>query len=273
MVAVDIDGTLLDSSWQLPEENRTAIEEAVACGIEVALVTGRRYEFTREVLHLLPCPLTAIVNNGALVKRSDGTTAWRRMLPRATARRVLEATRDYRDGAGVIFDRPRDGQVVFERIDWSHPSRAGYAHRNRSFVTEIAPLEEALTEDPIQVMFNGRVEPMRTLAAQLRGSQESGEYSVSVTEYQDRDFSLVDVLGPDCTKGRTLLEWAGRQGYRREELLAIGDNLNDLEMLEAAGTAVVMGNAVAELRDRGWAVTASADEAGVGKAIRRWALS
>jgi Cof subfamily protein (haloacid dehalogenase superfamily) len=273
LVAIDIDGTLLDSRWQVPPRNRAAIAAAIEAGVEVALVTGRRYDFARPILDLLPHPVTAIVSNGAIVRLPDGSAPIRHLLPASVARQVLEATVDFRAGAGVIFDRPRDGQVVFERIDWLHPSRRGYAEVNRGFVIEVEPLEAALTEDPIQVMFNGGVAEMRTLAARLRELAAAEAFALSMTEYEARDFTLLDVLPRGCTKGRTLLEWAARQGVSREEILALGDNLNDVEMLEAAGTPVVMGNAVPALLTRGWAVTASSDDAGVADAIERYVLS
>jgi hypothetical protein len=272
LVAIDIDGTLLDSSWQLPDRNRDAICAAADAGVEVAVVTGRRYDFARPILGLLPCPVTAIVSNGAIVRSPDGATQLRHLLARAVAQSVLDATRAYRDGAAIIFDRPRDGQVVFERIDWTHPSRRGYAERNREFILEVEPLESALTEDPVQVMFNGSVAPMRSLVDLLRALPSSRGFTVAVTEYADRDFSLVDVLPAGCTKGATLAEWARRQGYGRDEVMALGDNLNDLEMLEAAGLPVVMGNAVPALLERGWAVTGTNDEAGVAAAIHRFVL-
>jgi hypothetical protein len=273
LVAIDIDGTLLDSRWQLPDRNRDAIARAVDQGVEVAIVTGRRYDFAKPIIDLLPCTVTAIVSNGAIVRSSNGSTELRHLLPRSVAQSVLAATRAYRDGVGLIFDRPRDGQVVFERIDWTHPSRRGYAERNREYITEVEPLEAALTEDPIQVMFNGGVAPMRRLATALGTQPDAAAFTVAVTEYEDRDFSFVDVLAAGCTKGATLAEWARRQGYARDEVMALGDNLNDVEMLEAAGLPVVMANAVPALFARGWPVTASNDEAGVAVAIEQHVLS
>jgi Cof subfamily protein (haloacid dehalogenase superfamily) len=272
LVAIDIDGTLLDSRWQLPDRNREALCAAVDAGVEVAIVTGRRYDFAKPIFDLLPCPVTAIVSNGAIVRSSGGTTMLRHLLPRQVAQSVLEATRAFRDGTAIIFDRPRDGQVVFERIDWSHPSRRGYAERNREFIVEVDPIEVALTEDPIQVMFNGGVAPMRDLVGLLRALPSSAGFTVAVTEYVERDFSLVDVLPAGCTKGSTLQEWAARRGYARTEVMALGDNLNDLEMLEAAGLPVVMGNAVPALLGRGWHVTGTNDESGVAAAIDRFVL-
>jgi Cof subfamily protein (haloacid dehalogenase superfamily) len=272
LVAIDIDGTLLDSRWQLPDRNREAICTAVARGVEVALVTGRMYGFAQPIIGLLPCPVTAIVSNGALVRTSGGSTELRHTLPREVARSVLSAATGDHDQAALIFDRPRDGQMVIERIDRSDPLRRAYAERNRAFVREVEPLDAALTEDPLVIMFNGPVAAMHDLAGRLRRLPTGASFTVNLTEYESRDVMFVDVLAAGCTKGATLAEWAALRGYARDEVMALGDNLNDLEMLEAAGLPVVMGNAVPTLLERGWRVTGTNDEAGVAAAIHRFVL-
>ena len=83
---------------------------------------------------------------------------------------------------------------------------------------------------------------------------------------------MIDVVHPCVTKGATLSEWAAMRSVQADEILAIGDNHNDLEMLNFAGTPVVMENGVAELKNRGWHVTRSNDEDGVALAIERFAL-
>src|ERR1700687_1668337 len=104
LIALDIDGTLLDGRSQLPDTNRQAILDAAARGIEIALVTGRRYDFAMPIARQIPCPLTMIVNNGAMVKSSDGVTRMVRQLPVGVASRVLEATPQFRDMAAVCFN-------------------------------------------------------------------------------------------------------------------------------------------------------------------------
>lgn len=272
LIALDVDGTLLDSHWQVPEANRGAIERAIARGIEVALVTGRRFEFARPVIDALPDPLTLIVNNGALVKTRDGLTVVAHLLPRDIAREVLDATRAFRDTAAVVFDRVREGQVVLERIDGQGRAYRSYVLRNREFVSACDPLENCLTEDPIQLMFHGPFALMRELLGELRALTIADRFAISVTEYESRDFMMVDVVRAGCSKGATLVEWAARRGITRAEVMAIGDNLNDREMLEFAGVPVVMGNAVAELQALGWPVTGTNDEAGVASAIETFAL-
>lgn len=272
LIAIDVDGTLLDSRHELPAANREAICAAAQSGIEVAFVTGRRYDFAMPIALQIPCPITMIVNNGALVKNKDGATHLRHLLARETARLALAETAGCRDSAAVCFDRPRENQVIWERIDWADEQRRGYFERNRAHIAEMHPLENCLTEDPIQVMFTGPVAEMRAIEAKLRASAFAAEMALARTEYAARDFSLVDVLRPGVSKGATLKDWARQRGYEREEVMAIGDNFNDIEMLEFAGVPVVMGNAVAELKSNGWRVAPNNDEAGVAAAIREFAL-
>jgi len=272
LIALDIDGTLLDSRWQLPEANRAAIAEATRRGIEVALVTGRRYDFAMPVARKLDSPLTMIVNNGALVKSKQGETFVRTLLGREIARNILAAMEDQRSATTVLFDRPRENQVILEVFATDDPIRSAYYARNKEFLGQAIPLESCLTEDPLQVMLSGKVEAMRDAEAVLRGAQAAEGFKVAATVYESRDFSMIDVLHPHCSKGAALAEWATLRGVTREEVMAVGDNHNDLEMLSYAGVPVVMGNCVAELRNFGWHETASNDHNGVAAAIELFAL-
>jgi Cof subfamily protein (haloacid dehalogenase superfamily) len=270
LIGIDVDGTLLDTRGQMPQQNIDAIHDAVTAGIHVALVTGRSYPFARPIADPLPSSLTLIVSNGAVERGMDGSTFAKRLLDRGVARSVLNSTRPFRHAAALVFDRDADRQVMFETMDWEHPGRKAYWARNQSLIAQSVPLEDALVEDPIQVMFNGGVETMRSLVESLRA--EARDCAVSLTEYVHRDFSLVDVTSPVATKGHALESCARSLGLAREQVMAIGDNFNDLEMLEFAGTPVVMGNAVEPLKTRGFHQTSGQDEAGVAQAIHRLVL-
>jgi 5-amino-6-(5-phospho-D-ribitylamino)uracil phosphatase len=272
LIALDIDGTLLDSRWLVPEANRDAIREATGRGIEVALVTGRRFDLARPVIEQIDAPLTLIVSGGALVKTRDGRTLVRHLLQREVAAEVLAATRPWRHAAALVFDRPRAAQVVHECLDTSDEHRRAYFDRNRDFIAQTVPLEDALTEDPVQVMFSGTLPETRAVVAALRESPAAARSALAVTEYESRDFALVDVNSHGCTKGATLMEWARARGVGRDAIMAIGDNFNDLDMLHAAGLPVVMGNAVEPLKQHGWHVTGGNDEGGVADALRRFVL-
>jgi Cof subfamily protein (haloacid dehalogenase superfamily) len=270
LIGIDVDGTLLDSGGRFPQANRDAIHAAVAAGVHVALVTGRSFPFARPVADGLPESVTLIVSNGAVERGMDGSTRARRLLDKNVARTVLDANVEHRSAAALVFDRDVHGQIVFETMDWTHPGRKGYWARNKALIARSVPLEDALVEDPIQVMFNGGYVAMRALADTIR--QQSHAATVSLTEYAERDFSLVDITSPTASKGHALASRARALGLERHQVMAIGDNFNDLEMLEFAGTPVVMGNAVAPLKTRGFHETASQDDAGVARAITKFVL-
>jgi Cof subfamily protein (haloacid dehalogenase superfamily) len=281
LLAIDIDGTLLDSRGRLPDVHRDAVVDAVTRGVSVALVTGRSFHFARPVAELLPVPLTLIVNNGAVVKTKTGGTLLRHALRRETAREILERTPGYESDVALVFDYDHEAnsqdaddgarrQVVYEQMDWSAPNRKGYFEKNKAFIAPSGgPLVDALTADPIQVMFNGGVDAMRMLAVRLRALPCHDEISVALTEYPKRDFSLVDVNRAGCSKGSTLAHWTASRGWTAADVMAVGDNLNDVDMLDFAGTAYVMDNAEAAIKTRGYLATASNDEGGLAIAIAR----
>jgi Cof subfamily protein (haloacid dehalogenase superfamily) len=272
-IAVDIDGTLLNSKLEVSAANREAIAEATRRGVEVALVTGRRYDFAMPVARQIDAPLTMIVNNGALVRTKERETLLRHLLPRETAKRVVMATETWRYATAVVFDRVQANQIMLQSIDWNDSTRSGYYRRNREYLAEAKPLEICVTEDPIQVMYTGTVSAMREAEMALRRLPFAEEFNVAATVYEDKDFSMIDVIRAGVTKGATLAEWTAARGVAPEEILAIGDNHNDLEMLSFAGVPVVMGNCVSELKQRGWHMTASNDEDGVAAAIEQFALA
>jgi hydroxymethylpyrimidine pyrophosphatase-like HAD family hydrolase len=101
----------------------------------------------------------------------------------------------------------------------------------------------------------------------LKNAGMDGQVTILRTEYPERDLSMIDVLNAGCSKGHALERWAQHRGYRRDEVMAVGDNHNDVEMLEFAGYPVIMGNACEELRSRGWKVTLGNDACGLAAAV------
>ena len=269
LIAIDIDGTLLDRRGELPARNRQAVQRAAAAGVHVVLATGRAFHHAVPIARELGRASVLIVSNGALTKTAGGETLASRLLPRRTALAVLAALGPLHQGVAVVFDRPGARQYTFEGIDWSHPQRAWYYERNRAFMTRAEPIGAAVTEDPVQVSYTGSVNDIRALHTHARGLRVAGELSLMLTEYAERDFSLLDITARGCSKGAALEVLARSLGVDRGEVMAVGDNLNDREMLEFAGAPVVMGNAVEPLKARGWPLTATHDACGLADAIER----
>jgi Cof subfamily protein (haloacid dehalogenase superfamily) len=267
LLATDIDGTLLNPQFQISEGDLTALRRAHAAGIEIVLVTGRRHTFALPIAKQLGFDLWLISSNGAVTRSLSGETFHRDMMPVQTCRRLCGAMQEFRGNTVLTFDKETNGAIVLERMHELGASIRNWLEKNMEYIEFVVPIEKALVTNPVQAMFCGTMVRMSAALQGLEGAGMDGMVTVLRTEYPERDLSLIDVLNAGCSKGHALERWAAYRGYRREEVMAVGDNHNDVEMLEFAGYPVIMGNACEELRARGWLVTRGNHECGVAAAV------
>ena len=267
LLATDIDGTLLNPQFQVSEGDMAALRRAHAAGIEVVLVTGRRHSFALPIAKQLGFALWLISSNGAVTRSLSGETFHRDMMPAQTCRRLCGAMQEFRGNTVLTFDKETKGAIVLEHLDELGPSIRRWLEKNMEYIEFVVPIEKALVTDPVQAMFCGTMERMSLALRALESAGMDGQVTVLRTEYPVRDLSMIDVLNAGCSKGHALERWAKYRGFRRDEVMAVGDNHNDVEMLEFAGHPVIMGNACEELRARGWKITRGNDECGVAAAV------
>jgi Cof subfamily protein (haloacid dehalogenase superfamily) len=271
LLALDIDGTLTDPNFQVPSRNIAALRAAHEAGIEIILATGRRHDYALPIAKELGFPIWLISSNGALIRSSDSETFFTDRLPARTARELIQYMDEFRGHAVLTFDRPANvagnDSLVLESADELNNTVSRWLQLNRPYIKFVSPLEDALTEDPLQAMYCGRVLVMEKLQQKLIEAPFLDKITVMRTQYDHRDLCILDILNRDCSKGHALRRWAEERGIPREQVMAIGDNHNDMEMLEFAGVAVVMGNASNELKQNGWMVTGSNEESGVAQAV------
>lgn len=275
LVAIDIDGTLMPSSGlPISRRNRAALLAAQAAGVEIVIATGRREGYAMPLIGQMGLAARSVMisSNGAVVRSFDGELLGRSFLSREVATKLCSELRAW--GTLVFtFDRPGAGALVVEDLLLVHSRIERWVDANRAFLTEIRPIETAFdgAELPIQGMVCGTVEEMRRAHAQLLARSMDSKLALHRTEYEGRNLCILDLLAPGCSKGAALSRLAQLRGLDRRQVMAIGDNLNDLEMLEYAGRPVVMGNAPEELlglaRKREWEVTRTNDGDGVACAI------
>jgi hypothetical protein len=270
-----MDGTLLPTFAQkISARTAFALKAAQEAGITVAIATGRRTNYTAPLLEGLglraDTPL--ITSNGAVTRTLGGEPIDRRPMEARVARGLCGLLRGF--GAVVFtFDRPGCADLVLEDLEETHGRISLWIEANRDAIQVVKPLELALPDgqDPIQGMVTGPVEKMRLAELALKASEWNGSCESVRTEYPARDLSILDLLPPGVSKGWALERLAGRLGVSRAETMAIGDNWNDVDMLEWAGQAVMMGNAAQELRTmakmRGWKQAPPNDQEGVAQVL------
>ena len=271
LVAIDMDGTLLPTFAQaISPRNAQALRAAQQAGITVAIATGRRVAYTTPLLEGLGlrADMPLIASNGAVTRTLGGEAVDRCQLPCKVARGLCGLLRPF----GVLvftFDRPGRCEVVVEDLEQAHGRIALWVAANRSAIEIVKPLEDALSngDDPIQGMVAGSLSQMGKAERAIKASEWSGSCECVKTEYPGRDLSILDLMPQGVSKGKALENLARRLGVDRKETMAIGDNWNDVDMLEWAGQGVLMGNAADDLRTmakmRGWKQAPPNNEDGV----------
>lgn len=267
LLATDIDGTLLNPEFQISEGDLNALRRAHAAGIEIVLVTGRRHSFALPIAQQLGFDLWLISSNGAVTRSLSGETFHRDIMPAETCRELCGEMREFRGNTVLTFDQETKGALVLEHLDEIGPSIRRWLEKNLEYIDFIMPIEDALIKDPVQAMFCGTLARMSEALQRLNASSVLPKVTVLRTEYPQRDLSMIDVLNAGCSKGHALERWSLYRGLRREEVMAVGDNHNDVEMLEFAGYPFIMGNACEELLGRGWRITRGNDACGVAAAV------
>ncbi|MFY9789678.1 MAG: Cof-type HAD-IIB family hydrolase [Candidatus Sulfotelmatobacter sp.] len=267
LLASDIDGTLLNPQFQISPDDLAALRRAHAAGIEIVLVTGRRHTFALPIAQQLGFDLWLISSNGAVTRSLSGETFHRDLMPRQTCRDLCTAMQEFRGHTVLTFDKETKGAIVLEHLDALNASIRRWLEKNMAYIEFVVPVENSLTTDPIQTMFCGSMARMAQARRALEAAGLDNRITVLRTEYPERDLSMIDVLNAGCSKGHALARWAAHRGFHRGQVMAIGDNHNDVEMLEFAGHPVIMGNACEELRSRGWSNTRGNDNCGVAAAL------
>jgi 5-amino-6-(5-phospho-D-ribitylamino)uracil phosphatase len=272
LIAIDLDGTLLNNKLEISQANRQALAAAAKRDVQIAITTGRRFHSARPLLNSLPCPITLVTSNGAMVRTLSGEVLHRNFLPRETAVEILETAIGFRPYAVAIFDNNGRGQVMMQRNASSCGPLRWYLKTAQEYLLQVSDLPAALPCDPIQVMFGGPPAFLEPLEHLLRWSPAGRRVHLTWTKYFARDVSLLDVMNFGCSKASGLMWLLEHTGCASREVMAIGDNYNDIEMLQMVGYPVIMGNSSPGLNSNGWHVTGSNEEDGVATAIYRVAL-
>ena len=268
LIALDLDGTLLDTQKCLSDENRAALTRAARAGIHIVPTTGRFFDGMPEAVRALPFIRYAITINGAEVAdRQTGEELYQANIPLG---RALELMR-YLDTLPVIYDCYQDNagwmsEHLKARIDGmvKDPHFRKMLHELRKPVPELKAFVGERGRDVQKIQFfiptpELRQELLKTLPEMFPDLAVSSSVSENI-----------EVNAAGATKGKALLGLAKRLGIPREGTMAFGDGLNDLSMLEAAGIGVAMENACAEAKAAADYITLSCDDHGVARAIEKF---
>jgi Cof subfamily protein (haloacid dehalogenase superfamily) len=276
-IATDMDGTLLNSTQDITEENKAAILKAQEQGIEVVVATGRSYQEATFVLDEAGLKLPIICVNGAEVRSKDGSVIATNPLSKDQARRAAEAlakTGNYFEvytSQGTFTNDPDKAISIMTDIFAS-------ANPEVPMETLVKGAHERFHKGLVQVvddytpLFNDGEHAIYKLLAFSIDEQKQEEGKKSLSEIEGLALSSsghlnIEITSEKAQKGIALEAFTESKGISLADTMAIGDNQNDLSMFARVGRAVAMGNADFEIQMECDVVTSANDESGVAEAI------
>ncbi len=266
LLALDLDGTVLDPYGGLTDGVRRAVAAAVEHGLQVVVCTGRRFRSAVPIVTELGLSGPMVINNGVLVKDIEtGTTRHSRYLPASIRAEVIALVRQV--GTPLLYVDSRDDTDIFtERIDDAHPFQRSYLADAAPFTVAVDDVAAVGRDDVIMISTMGDEDTLGEL--RLRGRKCFGD---RITTHQiinkNYDGVVVEFLAPGTSKWAGLCEIAKASGIERHEIVAVGDDTNDVDMIRNAGLGIAMGNAVRAVKSAADRVVRSNAEGGAIAAI------
>ena len=269
LVALDLDGTLLDSQLQIRSETISALNRVRSEGVQVMLVTGRHHVTAYPYWHQLELELPAICCNGAYVydfKTSRPISG--NPLAQSDAQHLLQLVRKHAIDTMIYV-----GEFMAYETDSVHYANVrrwsdALPENVRPRIEQVPSFERLLEERPVIWKYFSAGDDIPAMQA----FAEEVETDLGLScEWSGHN--RLDITRADNSKGIRLAEWIGQQGIAAEEVIAFGDQQNDMDMLRVAGMGVAMGNSGEIVRACANWVTGTNDSGGIADALYRFVLT
>jgi Cof subfamily protein (haloacid dehalogenase superfamily) len=281
LVACDLDGTLFNSNMTVSEANTQAVKNAQNNGIEFLIATGRAPRESRSILRDANLHTGFINLNGALVFNEAGQLMVKHSIPTQKAIQIVNLL--YK--AGFYFEVVTENQVYSENLeqritnvahlmvdlnpllDFRQVVAISAGNKTIMNMKQVPSFTELLADPEIEVM--------KFIAFDSRGHEAFADVKKEIAELGDlvitsSSSSNIEINADEAQKGLALLDYAKLKNIKKDEIAAIGDNLNDESMIRAAGVGVAMGNAIPLIKDIAQVTTKNNNEDGVAYILNQF---
>jgi len=272
LLALDVDGTLLDPHGTL----RPAVHQAVTAtkqrGLHVTLCTGRRFRTALPIAQTLELEHPLIVHNGALVKDpASGDTLQQRYMPHDVYHQGLALLRRLSTPMVYIDAFHEHVDILTESIEQAHPLQRAYLQDNLEHCHIVTDIDTPPLQGVVMMSIMADEPSLHTLRAQIVAAL--GErVRVNILASKIYGGHILEILHPAVSKWQALQQLAARMGIAPEAIVAVGDDHNDLEMIRHAGLGIAMGNAPPAVQAVADYVTGSNAEDGLTQALAHFVL-
>jgi Cof subfamily protein (haloacid dehalogenase superfamily) len=261
MVVIDVDGTLVDKNGNIAEEDKLAVAHLVASYVTVVLSTGRVIQATIPVINELGLKGFHIFYDGALVSNPQNlATSYSRPLEAEVVREAIGFTRQN----NIYLELYSSEKFFAERHNWSDDIHRNFFHVEPEMVNfdDIWDKERLLKAE---IVVHNDEEAMQAKSFKDNFGNSLNYSLAHSPAYPEVDF--INIIHPEVSKGEALKKMMDSYGHLPSEVIAIGDGLNDISLLEAAGVSVAMGNAFDEVKQVADYITLDVEQHGVAAAV------
>lgn len=270
LIALDIDGTLLNSRRELTDATVDAVQHAVDRGVYVTVCTGRSLSSALSVVKRLSLNAPYVLNNGSLIYDVPLNRArYIRHLPRNIAKDSINIFRSLGFNPIVYGPLPEVRYFYYDALDPDNQSFIDYATQNAHRVHLVDDVSDFIFQDVTCVSCDDHIERIKAKESCIKQQLPDTEVTLEISPWDHR-YCHITVMPNGVTKGNGLRKLSLLLGIELTEVMAVGDNLNDLEMLAVAGLGVAMGNSAPKVKEQADYITTSVDEEGVARVIERY---
>jgi Cof subfamily protein (haloacid dehalogenase superfamily) len=270
LLALDIDGTLLDPHGALRPTVQQAVTAAQQHGVEVVLCTGRRFRTARPLAHALQLSGTIVVHNGALVKEiASGETVQQYGFSLSVLQHALPMLQQVSSPLVYIDAFHQDVDILTEALERAHPFQREYLEDHLAHCRIVDNITTAPVHEVVMIGIMADADSLQSLRPAIERilGLQAKVHIVTNKNYRGH---ILEILHPTASKWRALAQLAAQRGITPEEIVAVGDDYNDLDMIRYAGLGIAMGNAVEAVREAADYVTGSNADDGLVQALERF---
>lgn len=248
MIALDMDGTLLNEAKELTLETKDVLDRLYQQGVEIVIATGRRFWYAQLPLHKLDYPVQVLANNGSVIRNSKtGERSYQAYMSRALYKGLIGLGSEHGVSPLIHVDYYEEEWDFLVDREATDPMYASYLRPTESRL-RIVPDLFSYSGDRVMVLcYMGSYERLALIEKQIHQSFP-GQCNTHIITSVPKVGPILEVLSDLCGKWRSLQGYANSKGIKGHEIIAIGDDMNDFEMIEKAGLGIAMQNAVPEVK-------------------------
>ncbi len=242
LIALDLDGTLLNRNKEISSENLEVINKVIDKGYEVVIATGRGYYLAKGLINSIKRPMTILANNGNILRSSkDDKVIFSKFINKADFKNVLLLGKSYDLHPIIHVDYYLDKIDMIIEDDYSQAKYKAYLTKNDNRFKKISDDSIYDIDRALAIVYPGKKAMLNEFSFEIN-KRFPNRYNSHLLEKIDMAEAMFEVMNPQGSKWKSIVEYSNSKGIRPEEIIAFGDDNNDIEMIVNSGLGVAMKN-------------------------------